>query len=62
MIVSDQHARCDRVDSSWAVLRMVELHTGIFALQYVHPLLQRTNDPTHLQFPLQRIRRCAQLT
>ena len=61
MITADEHTRRYRVDSRWMTFSMIELHAGILALQQLRPFLERINNAIQLQFPVQRIRRCAQL-
>ena len=58
---ADEYAVRDRIDARRMPTIFVKVHSRIFAFETFTPLTTRMDDATHLHFPEQLIRRCAQL-
>ena len=58
---ADQYAALDCVDSGRVPAIFLEEHAWILAFETFVPFITRMNDATHLHFPEQLIKRCAQL-
>ena len=61
VIATDHYARRNRIHARRVSLRLMKADARVFALQKSSPFFTRLNDAAHLQLPVQRMRRCAQL-